>query len=316
MPSYQRLTREERYQIEAYLRCGQTLAEIARQLKRPPSTISRELARNGCRSGYLAERADAQARQRQRERRRAYGRYRDHWRETLGPLLQASWSPQQISAFCKAAGQPVSHEWLYQQLAQDKRQGGDWYRHLRFGRPRRRRRVKADRRGQLKDRRLIGERPAVVEARTRLGDWEVDSMVGPGKARLLTLVERRSRFVHIVRVADGTAGEASKAIECVLSRYPASKRQTVTSDNGKEFAGHIALAKDLELAWYFARPYASWQRGTNENMNGLIREFFPKGTNFGEIGVDEIAWVEKLINCRPRKCLNWKTPREIMALTG
>lgn len=166
--------------------------------------------------------------------------------------------------------------------------------------------MKADRRGQIKDRRLISERPAVVEARTQLGDWEVDSMVGPGKARLLTLVERRNRLVHIVRVADGTAGEASKAIQSVLSRYPADLRQTVTSDNGKEFAGHRALAEGLELTWYFARPYASWQRGTNENMNGLIREFFPKGTNFGEIGADEIAWVEKLINCRPRKCLTGK----------
>jgi IS30 family transposase len=213
-------------------------------------------------------------------------------------------SPEQIAHRLKQE-QPdrrVSHEWMYRFLAADQRAGGGLYKYLRHRRKRYRKRYESqDRRGQLRNRVSISERPAEVESRQCLGDWEGDTVHGVG-GNLVTLVERKSGYL--------SAYPVKRAINLLLQGHEA---HTLTLDNGREFAGHEHIALKSHCQVYFADPYSSWQRGTNENTNGLLRQYFPNGCDFSKLTVKGVNQVATRINLRPRKRLGWKTPYEVNA---
>jgi len=197
----------------------------------------------------------------------------------------------------------VSHEWIYQHIYSDKRNGGDLHQHLRCQKKRRKRAGDYDRRGQIPHQISIDERPEIVEKRERLGNWEADTLLGAGKrGAIVTLVDRKSRLTLLKRVAHRTASAVEEAILDLLRPY-----QTSTCDNGKEFANHQSFAEKLQANAFFAHPYASWERG-NENTNGLIRQYFPKNMDFSFITDDQISFVKERLNGRPRKCLDFLPP--------
>ena len=311
---YRHLTENERYQIEALLRVKQSPAEIARQLGRSKSTISRELARNRGRRVYRA----AGAQQRYRQRLIEKGRERQCWHlvfdEVAVPLLQEGWSPEQISGFYGRSDYAVSHEWLYQRILRDKRNGGTVYQHLRCQKQRKKRYGKPERRGQIINRRAIAERSAEVETRERIGDWEADTLIGAKhQGAVVSLVERKSGYTRLIRVPNKEAAGVTRAIKRAL-RPLQQQVLTITFDNGKEFAGHEKIAKALKADCYFADPYSSWQRGSNENLNGLVRQYFPKKTtDFTKVTDAEVAEVERRLNNRPRKRLDWLTPAQVFS---
>lgn len=307
---YKQLTQEERYQIEALMKAGHTQTTIAQILGRHKSTISRELRRNRGLRGYRPK----QAHRLSVERRVGKVQLRidtASW-EQVERLLRQDWSPEQISLWLrKEPGTPISHEWIYQHVFQDKLNGGNLYHHLRCQKQRRKRYGSYSRRGQLINRVSIDERPAVVETRSRLGDWELDTIIGKGhKQAIVSLTERKSRLTLIHKVQRKTASNVTQAILKLLQPI-ADRVHTLTSDNGREFAGHEAMAKSLGAKFFFAHPYASWERGLNENTNGLIRQYFPKQRDFTTITQAEINWVMDRLNNRPRKCLGIKTPNQV-----
>lgn len=307
---YTQLTQEERYQIQALMKAGHNQTEIAEVLGRHKSTISRELRRNHGLRGYRPR----QAHRLSVERRQSKVRSRiatAHWK-LVEQLLREDWSPEQISLWLgDETGIQISHEWIYQYVLQDKSVGGNLYRHLRCQKQRRKRYGSYSRRGQLINRVSIDERPAVADARSRLGDWELDTIIGKShKQAIVTLTERKSRLTLIHKVERKTADNVTRAILRLLKPI-ANRVHTLTSDNGKEFAGHETIAKGLGARFFFAHPYASWERGLNENTNGLIRQYFPKHRDFTTITQAEINHVMDKLNNRPRKCLGIKTPNQV-----
>jgi IS30 family transposase len=227
-------------------------------------------------------------------------------------LILEDWSPEQISNWLRLEEDiHVSHEWIYQYILRDKKRGGSLHRHLRCQKLRKKRYGSPDRRGQIKGRVSIDERPSVVNERSRIGDWEADTVIGKqGCAVLVTLVERKTRFSVIGKALNRTAQEVTAVILRCLEPL-ASKVETLTYDNGKEFASHQDIAKELDAPGYFAHPYHSWERGLNENTNGLIRQYFPKGLDLSDIADAEIQAVMDKINNRPRNCLGFKTPNQL-----
>jgi IS30 family transposase len=205
----------------------------------------------------------------------------------------------------------ISHEWIYQYILRDKQAGGDLHTHLRCQKPRKKRYGAPDRRGQIKGRVSIDERPSIVNERSRVGDWEADTVIGKqGGAVLVTLVERKTRLSVIGKAPNRTAQEVTTVILKGLTPL-AAQVQTLTYDNGKEFALHQEIAKELDARGYFAHPYHSWERGLNENTNGLIRQYFPKGKDLSEVTDTEVQAVMDKLNNRPRKCLGFKTPNQV-----
>ncbi len=227
-------------------------------------------------------------------------------------LLREDWSPEQVSGWlAQEEGTAISHEWIYWYVYEDKRRGGDLHRHLRCQKPRRKRYGHYDRRGQIRERVPIDERPEVVEARSRIGDWEADTVIGkPGGAVLVTLVERRSRL-SLIALAPNKTAEAVKAAILKVLQPLSAQVHTLTYDNGKEFAYHMEIAKVLKADGYFAHPYHSWERGLNENTNGLIRQYLPKGTDFNKPTDRQVLEIMDKLNNRPRKCLGYKTPNQV-----
>ena len=309
---YRHLTEGERYQIEALSKAKKSPTYIAQQLGRSKSTISRELARNSSQQVYRA----GYAQQRYRQRLIEKGCERQCWHlvfdDVAVPLLQEGWSPEQIGGFFSKSEFAVSHEWLYQRILRDKQNGGTAYRHLRCQKQPKKRYGKPDRRGQIVNRRSITERPAAVEMRERIGDWEADTIIGAKhQGAIVSLVERKSGYTRLVRVQNKEAVGVTQAIGRALRPFK-NQVLTITFDNGKEFAGHEKIAKELKADCYFADPYSSWQRGCNENLNGLVRQYFPKKTaDFTKVTDAEIAEVERKLNNRPRKRLGWLTPAQV-----
>lgn len=306
---YRHLTEGERYQIQVLYAGGLGPTAIGQSIGRCKSVISRELRRHRLSGGYCASKAQ----QSYRQRLQAKGKPRQPWGpvfdEIAVPLLKEGWSPEQISGVFNGTEYAVSHEWIYQRVLQDKRQGGDVYKALRCQKERRKRYGRPERRGHIPNRRSITERPAEVEARSRIGDWEADTMIGAGhKGAIVTLVERKTGYAKLRLVPNKEAPGVTKAIIKALRPHQ-GQVLTLTFDNGKEFVGHQTVAKRLQADCYFAEPYSSWQRGCNENLNGLVRQYFPKGTDFTKITQAELAEVERKLNDRPRKRLGWKTPR-------
>jgi IS30 family transposase len=311
MKNYTQLTREERYQIYALKTAGQSKTQIAKVIGRHKSTISREMARNCGLRGYRPKQADSLAVNRRQEKP-ACRIPCESW-SRVDQLLREYWSPEQISNWLRQEEKTrISPEWIYQYILRNKQASGDLYKYLRCQKQRKKRYGSPDRRGQIKGRISIDERPEVVNERSRIGDWEADTVIGKqGGDVLVTLVERKTRWSMIGKAPNRTAQEVRAVI--VRRLLPlASHVQTLTYDNGKEFAFHQDIDKELQSNGYFAHPYHSWERGLNENTNGLIRQFFPKGKDLSEVTDEEIQRVMDKLNNRPRKCLGFKTPNQIL----
>lgn len=310
MSTYAQLTQEQRYQIAALLKAGHTQTEIACVLDVHKSTISRELNRNRGLRGYRPKQAHELSLARRRKKQ--LSRITPKQWQWVEQLLRGDWSPEQVSLWLGAADRCiVSHEWIYQYVYEDKRQGGDLHRHLRCQKQRRKRYGSYDRRGQIKGRESIDNRPKVVENRSRIGDWEADTVIGrPGGSVLVTLAERKSRLSLIALAPDKSAQSVKEALLTLLAPL-AERVHTVTYDNGKEFAHHQEVAECLNAKGFFAHPYHSWERGLNENTNGLIRQYLPKGTSFDALTQKDIQRIMDKLNNRPRKCLGIKTPNQV-----
>jgi IS30 family transposase len=310
MRTYTQLTRlRQRYQIYALLKAGHSQTEIAHFIRVHKSTVCRELRRNRGLKGYRPK----QAHQFSLNRRKKV-RYRieaSTW-ILIEALIRQDLSPEQVSGWLQDNyGLQISHEWIYQYILTDKHAGGDLHRHLRCQKKRRKRYGSYDRRGKLKNRVSIDERPAIVDTRQRLGDWEVDTIIGKGhRHAIVSLTERKSRLALLSKVERKTARTVANAVIELLKPLPV-RTHTLTADNGKEFADHERISRDLRADVYFAHPYSAWERATNENMNGLIRQYFPKKRNFATITQQEIEFVMERLNNRPRKCLGFKTPNEV-----
>jgi IS30 family transposase len=232
--------------------------------------------------------------------------------ELVDQLLLEDWSPEQISGWLdKEERVSISHEWIYQYVYRDKRQGGHLHTHLRCQKKRRKRYGSNDRRGQIKGRVSIDSRPSIVDERKRIGDWEMDTVIGKlGGAVLVTMVERLSRFCLVMWAPNKTAEAVEGAI--VKALHPLADRvHTLTYDNGKEFAYHAKISKALQAEGFFAHPYHSWERGLNENTNGLIRQYLPKKSSFDSLTEENIITIKNKLNNRPRKCLGFKTPNQV-----
>ena len=310
--TYTHLTQAERYQIHALRRQNISLACIAAELQRDRSTISRELKRNAGPSGYKPALAHKQARARQSERRNARCFSAEQWRHVQA-YLRLYLSPQQCSGRLKLEDAiTISPESIYQHAYRDKAQGGDLVSYLRCQKVRRKRYASGrERRGVLKNRIGIEQRPAVVDKRSRIGDWEGDTVIGEGhQGVLVTLVERKSRYTLACRLGSRHSRLVTAAVIELLRPHKAQCK-TLTFDNGKEFAEHEFIARCLQAKVYFAHPYCSWERGLNENHNGLLRQFFPKNTNLLKVSQDEVNEAVYRLNHRPRKCLGYRTPHEV-----
>ena len=310
--TYTHLTQDERYQIHTLKRQGITLAAIAAELMRSPSTISRELKRNAGPLGYKPTLAHQAARTRQTERRNAHAFSPQQWGH-VDSYLRLDLSPQQVSGrLLLERALRISHECIYQHVYRDKAQGGSLVRLLRCQKARKKRYASGqERRGTLPNRISIEERPAVVDKRSRIGDWEGDTVIGKGhQGVLVTLTERKSRYALAAQLDSRHSSKMTQAIIALLGSHK-HQCKTLTFDNGKEFAEHEFIAKCLDAKVYFAHPYCSWERGLNENHNGLLRQYFPKKTNLLKVNQDEVNEAVYRMNHRPRRCLGYRTPHEV-----
>lgn len=308
--SYQQLTCEQRYQIYELHREGYRQTQIAEEIGCHKSTVSRELRRNRGQKGYRPQQAHELAlsrRQQSRGPRISEATWEEVWR-----LLREQWSPEQIHGRLVLEKQAsVSHEWIYQAIYQDKRRGGRRYLELRSQKKQRKRYGGHGRRAQIPNRTSIEERPKIVDRKSRLGDWETDTIIGARhRGAILSVVERKSKLTLLSLLESKNALVVKRAlVELMLPLL--GLLFTMTVDNGKEFSEHKAIAALLKVAIYFAHPYASWERGLNENTNGLVRQYFPKKTDFRLLTQAEVKAVETRLNHRPRKTLGYRTPFEV-----
>lgn len=308
---YTHLSQEERYQIQWLRRGGWPLEDIGAQLRRAPSTISRELKRNAPQEGgYDHRHAQRQAQQR-RHAASALPRIDAQAWMIVEARLREDWSPAQIAGTQEVV---ISVERIYQHVAADRQQGGTLWQHLRRRKRRRRHRCGTPRERQRFGGRRIDERPAIVERRGRVGDWEGDTIVGKGQARIVTLVDRKSGWTRLRKVPNGTATAVAAAVLSVLHSVRACVH-TLTWDNGSEFAEHRLVDIALDADSYFAMPYSSWQRGCNENLNGLLRQYIPKGCDISQFTDEQIQQIEDKLNRRPRKRLGYQTPEQVFELS-
>ena len=306
---YTQLTQEQRYQIYALLKMGHNQTEIATVIGKHKSTVSRELRRNKGLRGYRPKQAHSQALNR---RNHGQKRITEEWWQLIEMQLRLDWSPEQVSGWLQRHHEVrISHEWIYQHILADKQAGGDLYRHLRCQKKRRKRYGSYDRRGRIPNQTSIENRPAIVDERTRIGDWEVDTIIGKRhRQAIVTLTERKSRFSLLAKVNQRTADQVGDAVIELLQPL-ADRLHTLTADNGKEFADHERISSHLQADFFFAHPYAAWERGANENMNGLIRQYIPKTQDFTAVTDNHLMWIMNRLNHRPRKCLDFLSPFEV-----
>jgi len=313
---YHQLGAEERFLIAALRVQGVSLPGIAAVLKRHRSTLWREVRRNAAAYDgfYRSARAHEQAGARRKRSRRnlRFGR------AELGrveELLKAKWSPEQIAGHLGRAGElAISHETIYRHVWRDLKAGGTLHAHLRCARKQCRKRYGAyDSRGRLAGKRMISERPASVEDRRRTGHWEIDTMMGESLGEssdcILTLVERKSGYVLIGKLKARTAEEANRVLLELMARHPA-RLVTITADNGTEFHWYKEIEEITGVKFYFANPHHSWERGTNENTNGLIRQYLPKGKTMAGVSQHKCDRIADELNTRPRKRHEYKTPNQ------
>lgn len=307
------LTRDERAQISLLKQQGYSKRAIARALGRSPATICRELQRNICQDGrYRIDKAERRARIRQRLSRRNR-RLTEDQAVLISRLLAVWWSPQQISQALRMGGVAmVCHESIYQYIREDRLSGGNLCQYLRcFRKKRRKRHGTYDSRGRLPGKRMIDDRPAAIDSRLEFGHFEGDTVLGKGRECILTLVERKSRLTLIGFLRNRTVAEVN-AVAMQLLRPFKGMVKTITFDNGTEFHGYKELETALGIDVYFAHPYHSWERGTNENTNGLIRQFLPKRMTMFGLTQTRCVDIMRLLNNRPRKCLNYNSPAQVL----
>ena len=309
---YHHVTRDIRCQIYALKSMGQSLCKIALAVGRDKSTISREISRNTGGRGYRFKQADEKAKARRSNASKAPKKLTGEMQSTIREKLLEDWSPEQISGRLKLEGKAISHETIYQFVWHDKRSGGKLYKHLRHrGKRYNKRSTGKSGRGCIPDRIDITARPAIVETKSRIGDWEGDTIIGAKhKGAIVSYVERHSKFTLLKKIDRKMADLVTQATVDKMADLPHPVR-TITYDNGKEFAAHKDIASALNTSCYFATPYHSWERGLNEHTNGLVRQYLPKSIDFTGVSDDEIQAIEYRLNNRPRKVLQYKTPFEV-----
>ena len=308
------LTPEKRYFIEVHSANGESQRSIARKLNCHPSTISRELKRNSVNGQYKASRA-IEITHKRRVRSRKSIKLNAAMKALIEEYLRLEYSPEQISGRLKRMGiSIVSHERIYQYIWDDKKAGGTLYKYLRVkNRKTHKRGHQNERRGIIVNRKSIHERPDIVNDKLRYGDWEIDLVAGKNRSGyLVTATERKSGLVEVGYSSSKDANEVSREVIRMLMKHK-SKCFTITSDNGKEFANHQFISSKLGIEYYFADPYASHQRGANENANGLLRQYFPKTEEINDDRYNQrmIQRAITRLNNRPRKRLGYKTPVEV-----
>jgi IS30 family transposase len=311
--AYQQLTYEQRCQISALKKRGCTQRDIATIIGTSQPTVSRELARNTGKKGYRHKQAQMNSDQRRVaavKPTKMIGQMIDF----VESKLRLEWSPEQISGWLlEVREQLLSHETIYLHIWANKREGGDLYTYLRRqGKKYDKRRNGKSTRGQIKNRISIDDRPDIVADKARIGDWEIDTMIGKGHSgALVTIVERVTNFTVSAQVDNKSANDVTKATIALLTPFK-DVVHTITADNGKEFAYHEEISKKLLADVYFAHPYSSWERGLNENTNGLLRQYFPKKTDLKMVTQMEVGRAVQRLNSRPRKNLDYKTPDQLM----
>lgn len=308
------ITETERYRLAELRAAGWPPGATAAQLGRHRTTIWRELRRNRTLAGpYRAYPAECAARRRRRHSRRNRRLTVADW-ERVVQLLQQHWSPEQIAGYGQRTGTlRISHETIYRYLAADWRQGGQLSRYLRQGRKQRRRRAGSARRRGERRGRPIEQRPAGVARRDRIGHWEVDTVAGTGSgACVVTLVERKTGYLLVGKLADQTAAAFTRRL-LELVQGQGGRVQTITADNGSELAGYRTVEARTGARFYFARPYQAWERGTNENTNGRLRQYLPKGMDLARLTQRDCTRLARQLNQRPRKRLGSRTPEECYA---
>jgi IS30 family transposase len=310
---YQQLSQEERYLIIALQKTLISKSAIARQLGRATSTITRELERNRRPTGYYAAFvAHEYAVARRHKSRRGTQFSKEQWKTILF-LLKLDFSPEQISNTLKRFGMfSISHETIYQYILYDRKKGGSLYKHLRFVKKRRRKRYNSyDSRGRLAGKAHISERPNYINDRSEFGHWEGDTVVGRDRHHcIVTLVERKTGFVIIKKISARTVEQVNEV--CIQAIKDHGKKvKTITFDNGTEFHGYKEIEKETSIKCYFATPYHSWERGTNENTNGLIRQYLPKRSCMKAVTQAKCDRIAYRLNTRPRKRHCYRTPEEL-----
>jgi transposase, IS30 family len=321
VPGPGRLLLEEREEVRAGLVAGETYKAIAGRLGRAPSTVSREVAAHGGREHYRAWAAHRRAALASRRPKCTKLAANPALVSEVEIGLAETWSPEQVAKrlrqdFPHDPMMWVSHETIYKSLFVQGR--GELRRELarclRTGRAQRRPQKRQDRRGRLADMVMISERPAEVQDRAVPGHWEGDLVLGSAGSAVGTLVERTTRYLLLLHLPEGrSAGQVRAAMQVAIGRFPGTLARSVTWDQGKEMAEHLAFTVETGIQVYFCDPHSPWQRGSNENTNGLLRQFMPKGTNLRPLGLAELAEIERKLNGRPRETLGWRKPCEKMA---
>ncbi len=312
------LTKEQRYQIKAYLDCNKTKTYIANALDVDKSTICREIKRNSKKRGsYNPSFAQELATER-KERFASNRKFTNSVEKYVKKQIeQEQWSPEQIVGYCKANNIPmVSHERIYAYLRKDKADGGNLFKNLRHQLKHRKRPV-SGKQNTIKDRVSIDLRSEIINNKERFGDWEIDLIVGPGnKGAIVTIVERTTAFLLMKKLTLGkNALELANVVIDMMIPYK-KYVHSITSDNGKEFAEHKKISEKLRAEFFFAHPYSSWERGLSEYTNKLVRQYIPKKTSFNNYNDKQITDIQYKINRRPRKKLNYENPKNIFYKFG
>lgn len=309
--TYTRLTEDERYQIYEGVIEKRSHRHIAKLINRHHSTVSTEVKRNIGLRGYRPKQAQEKYQTRHQDRPR-HRKLTPQVQSLIKAHIKHEWSPEQIQGRLRSEGLPlVCTTTIYHFIQQDRVAGGDLYKHLRHRKPYKKRTGSSEARGRIIGRISIDERPTIVNEKIRIGDWEADTVIGKGhKGVLVTLADRVSKKTLIAHVPSKHAGVVTNAIIQLLESEKANLH-TITFDNGKEFAYHAQIKEALNTDTYFAHPYHSWERGLNENHNGLIRQYLPKGMPLDKVTAVNISWIQDRLNNRPRKLLGYKTPNEV-----
>ncbi len=311
--SYRQITPGERYMLAALRKQGLNQSQIATALGRHRSSISREIRRNSCQldGRYRASKAQERTNGR-RSRSRRNQRFTARDFAQVEELIRRQWSPEQVAGHLGRIGQlTISHETIYRHIWRDKREGGLLYAHLRGARKRRRKRYGSyDSRGRLAGKRLIGERPPEVETRREVGHWEIDTVMGMGsKDCIVSIVERKTGLLLIGKLEDRTTESLNRRVIHLIRRQ-GERFETVTADNGTEFHDYKGIEQRTGVTFYFATPHHAWERGSNENANGLIRQYLPKGASMEGLSQQQCNAIAGKLNTRPRKRLGFRTPLE------
>jgi len=311
--SYSHLNRDQRCQLNTLLKRGDTQKKIAEELDVHRSTIGREIKRNKGKKGYRFKQAHEKATKRRTKASNCRSKMTPETIALIESKLFLQWSPEQIAGWLKKEEHlcTVSHEIIYQHIWKNKRNGGILYKQLRHnGKKYNKRRPGQAGRGCIPNRIDIDDRPKIVEQKCRVGDWELDTIIGKGhKGAIVSMVDRASKLTKLFVVPRRTAQCVGQALKTKLGPLQ-DFVLTLTADNGKEFANHEEVSQHLEANFFFAKPYHSWERGLNEHTNGLVRQYFPKSMAFDELTQEQLEEVEILLNNRPRKVLQYRTPIE------